>query len=262
MNTPILPLGKLFLDNYVRSCRELVHSPKFARRHLLARFKFAALIPMEIVTTALDGIVGIVTGAGLVLSAGRSDPLAIRMQARLNRFRYMLANPYIRLIQTIKPNYAPLKKMDFDLRCIYSGDGLITNYLKNRYIDRIVTDCITEDGLLSVRKHAPFFAIACLVSRIADAILGIAAVPCGIIEVFVSSITGQHYYSIHHTAYRGLQITGVVHDLFLSLLIAINPKAFSPPPDELALFRLYHYQEKPIPHYRLFSNLRELEVLL
>lgn len=235
------PIGLDLVNGYIGLCSNLARDERFFRRNIGSRFLFAGAIPIELVTCALSGIIGIFTSIGTVFTMGSISSLSARNAVLLNRFRYLLSNPYIRLVQIIDPSVqrsvhydvGAITKINSEaprrIYCLLEGDGLLTSKFKNTVIAEIIADVMTEGivgrNILLMRMMGPLLAIGCLITRLFDAIIALPAAALGISGAFFSLLTGRPFLLMHHVAYRGLQVTGIVHDLVIAWLITINPRA-------------------------------------
>jgi hypothetical protein len=225
----VVPIEHSVIDNLVNT-----ENLNCAKRHLLARGAYLALTPLSFVTNAIDAVVGIGAGVGAILTVGKSDKIYRVALEHLQGAQQILALSFTNLLHTINPQ-ARFSRPENDPGqwvhgvCIrrpratigVEGNGFISNFFISR-LRKTGSSCYRYDGFLmrhiASRLTYALLAIACLITRTVDGIIGVLA-------AVLSLVTVGKFESLNNLAYRALQAPGIIHDLFYCTIKFINPWA-------------------------------------
>lgn len=210
------------------------YSDKAYKSQGLARLGNFVLIPLSAGTTLADTISGI----GMILAAigtvGHYKKLNRLAVERLEISKKIIAAPLFCVLHVLNPKatISPLEQSTSrpnTLRGVAvekpfidsEGNGFVTHHVCGRLF-HLFLDCAKSTN--PIEKHVATRLTACLIlivttiTRIVDLIIGVLA--------FIGTliICGQNE-SLNNLAYRGLQGTGLVSDLFGCILHIINPWA-------------------------------------
>lgn len=164
----------------------------------------------------LDGLIGVGAGGATLVTGGSIPGLNDYAFSHLYTFQEVLTGPYRYFLKTIDPT----PKFHFGNEWTDAGGmGWITDY----FIDELgqsasqhtQSDSLFRQHVLS-RLTYGLLAIACIVGRLADAILSIPF-------TLLSICTLGKFTEINNIAYRTLQAPNLVGDLFLCAAHFINP---------------------------------------
>lgn len=191
-----------------------------AGRHVLYRGAKFALAPVAFITCTLDTIVGLGYGLGTIRTLGTHKPTWEKTIIHLRHSREILLISYAFFLTAINP------RADFPKTgTVISSDGRgLTTNLVFEPIKKVGINCRESDNFL--KKHVAsrltyaLLAISCLVTRAVDGIIGVPAAALSIL-----TCGSVKFGSLHNVAYRGLQTTGIIDDLFYCTIKFINPWA-------------------------------------
>lgn len=199
------------------------------KKHVGSRLCSLALAPASVITSAADTIVGIFAGFGSIFTLGLHRPTYICAARYLASSPGIVSRPFAKMIKVLNPSafleYSKKKKEDGsapDKAFIQmQGKGLITHYVFN-ITNTAFRSCANSEYWLMrhvvSRLTLLLSAVAHVISRVVDAIIG------SIAAVFAFLTLGK-VDSINHAAHRGLQLTGIIHDVFYHTMHLINPWA-------------------------------------
>lgn len=197
---------------------ELVYAQEttFAKKEIAARGLSLLGIPTFLMTGAIDTIIG--AGAGIVSIATLGmwdEPVWIAFN-HLTGGDTMVANAYFAALSAINPKFAI--GSDKDLISV-GGRGFSTQFIF-KPITNLANECRRSDHFL-VRQFVSrcvylALAIACLITRLLDALISVPA-------VLLSFITLGKNASLNNLASRTLQSIGIISDLFYCMIGMINP---------------------------------------
>lgn len=128
--------------------------------------------------------------------------------------------PYIREKNTFKP----LTEKPPLVYC--GGDGLINNFF-SRDLNIYAYEC-TAPSNHWFKRH--------VVSRLTHVLALVVNIICCVIDLAIGAIAALFSIfpcfgrreTLNNMAYRGLQFTGLIHDIFYHLTNILNPTAFTP----------------------------------
>lgn len=195
-------------------------------QHILARGGYLLLAPTSVITSALDIIVGLGAGIGAICTLGMHQPTLKVARYHLTSANQLAPRLYANLLRMIRPN-ARVNAGDFP-----EGDQETKDILKGKdgYLAaKVITpfrafakECYSSDNFLkrhvASRLTYALLAVACLVTRAVDGVIGIVA------ALFSLATLGQ-FRKLNIIAYRGLQAPGIISDLFYCVVKVINPYA-------------------------------------
>lgn len=213
-------------EHYVASSWVQSDETTFLKKHVLARGAHLLLTPASFITSAVDTIIGLGAGIGAICTLGKHQSTVKVAFNHLSGSNKLFVRPYVNFLQTINPEAkfsgdAANQPFGLAKQAMISGDGdgflsdLVINPLKN-----IARSCYNSDNFLkrhvASRLTYALLAVACLVTRAVDGIIGIPAAG-------LSILTGGKFESLNNLAYRTLQAPGIINDLFYCTIKFINP---------------------------------------
>lgn len=185
------------------------------------RGRYLILGPGYVIGSAIDIIAGIVVGCAGVVSFGLYKPVVDQASDLLWESSKPLSLLFHCFISAVNPE--PCLRSCLDL----TGDGLITQQIKPHLI-RYIRDCQESDSIIQrhlvARALGVSMALVMIVTRITDLALGLIAASLAI-GLMPLSCFGNGFLNI--TAYRGLQGTRILYDLFQCTMIILNPSSLS-----------------------------------
>lgn len=224
------------VENYVDTNWVYSRETTFIKKHILARGAHFVLAPASLITSAVDTLVGLGVGIGSLCTLGKHEPTFKTAFNHLSGAQKLFVRPYVNLLQVINPearfsgNWADrsFAERQFGLvkQAMISGDGdgFLSNFVTKR-LKNIARSCYNSDNFLkrhvASRLTYALLAISCLVTRVADGVIGIGAAG-------LSILTGGKFESLNNLAYRTLQAPGIIRDLFYCTIKFINPWAGIP----------------------------------
>lgn len=205
-----------------------IYSQDSLKKHVGTRAAYLTLAPTSFITTTVDTVVGIGAGIGSVLTLGLCEQLDEFAFHQLHLSNNILTRPYEALLRTVNPKAAIydgilsrtragklLKQPSIKLQ----GKGFVTDPVFKK-LSAFAKKCASSEDCLKQhvvsRLTYALLAISLLVTRAVDGILAIPAVAA-------SFLTLGTYESVNNLAFRTLQATGIVHDLFHCTIKVINP---------------------------------------
>lgn len=184
----------------------------FMGRHFFSRAVQLTCIPVFFTAMALDTIIGVGVGVGAVCTLGRHIPTSCFAINHLNSADYLFAGFYEHFLRAINP------KAQFSDE-VENTMGFFPN-LPIKRLAKLALSYRSSDNFLKQhvvsRLTYTLLAVSCVVTRIADAII------C-IVPVTLSVLTVGKFQSLNDVAYRTLQPSGILVDLFFCTIKILNP---------------------------------------
>ena len=211
------PMARYVLNNWVYS-----PDTNFVKKQIGARVAFLGGIPLSATTTILDTLVGGIAGLGSILTLGRHKPTNRFHIYNIEVSRVIVVFPYGSLLKVINPSneFTP-KTKENRILIDSNGDGLVSNFvlpkLKNYARKFAGSENVFKMHVLS-RLTFALTAIAAVVTRVADAAIGLVAAAFSIITLGL-------YPSLNNLASRGLQAPEIIKDIYYAAIKTINPWA-------------------------------------
>ncbi|MCC5831695.1 MAG: hypothetical protein JJU12_01450 [Chlamydiales bacterium] len=122
-------------------------------------------------------------------------------------------------MQTLNPHAKFTKEGSVPIE----GGGLITDFVKQKLNDALKSCTKPERGSGGMRHIVSRLTV--ILRTVASLITRIVDFPIGLIAGLFSLLTFGRYESLNNAALRGLQITGIVTDLFEGVIQFLNPEA-------------------------------------
>ncbi len=206
------------------------------KKHVVARVGFLALTPWSLATSTADILIGIGAGIAVIGTAGKQKEAWDFAMNHLNSSRKIVVRPYFDLLMALNPQAkfsGSIDNMPYvqrqtatlmgqkDAFITVEGDGFITHYVSEALKD-VARNCYNSDNFL--KRHVAsrltylLLVISSVITRLMDGIIGVMA-------AILSFATFGKVESINNLAYRGLQATGIVQDVFYCTTKIINPWA-------------------------------------
>lgn len=210
-NSSIGPVKDYVAKNWVSS-----EETSFVKKQVLARGAYLILAPASLVTSAVDAIIGVGAGIGAICALGKHKPTCQFTIKHLHSSDRMIAEPYVNLLKALNP--------DFELtegRSLIGamGHGFTSHFIREP-LKEVARSCYDSDSLLkrhvASRLTYALLAIASVVTRAVDGVIGVPAAA-------LSLLTLGKFESLNHLAYRGLQVPGIINDLFYCTIKLVNP---------------------------------------
>lgn len=195
------------------------HKKNCFNRCFISRGLNLSLVPITLVTNALDALIGSGIGVAAICTAGAHKEIASLAGTYLPRSNRLLAEPFYQLLKSINP------KASFS-----NATHVLIPNRGNGFISSLVLPKLHEEGLkcqcstnvferhVISRLTFALAGLAAIVTRIADATIALPAVA-------IALMTYGKVASINNLAYRTLQSLGLINDLFSSLIKTLNPSA-------------------------------------
>ncbi|MGE4574305.1 MULTISPECIES: hypothetical protein [Parachlamydia] len=217
------------LGNYVH--KNWVHSENtnFFKKHVLARGLHLTLVPSSIVTSVIDTTIGLGIGIAVLATVGKHE--------KMTRFAFnhvfcaskLAVFPYVNFLQAINPKIHFLsneygKHANFAIeakKCMISNEGFgFTSDPFNFRLRKKASEYCDANSFfkrhVASRLTYALLALSCVVTRIADGIIG---VPIAALSI----LTAGKFVFLNNLAYRTLQAPSIVGDLFYCTINCINP---------------------------------------
>lgn len=225
--TIIIPVEQSVQSRYVDI--NFIHPERasFLEKEVLVRASYFLLAPASLITCALDIIVGLGAGLGVIWNLGK-NPQTFKITCNhLLSSKLLLVKPYVNLLKTINPEakfsseksylwYRPAISAD--------GDGFLTDLIISP-LKELGRNCCKSNNYLkrnvASRLAYGLLAISCLVTRAFDAVIGVGAAS-------LSIFTRGKFEDLNNLAFRALQAPGIINDLFYCLIKSINPRSGHP----------------------------------
>jgi hypothetical protein len=205
------------------------NNTNFFKKHIAARAGNLALTPWSFITNVADSIIGVGGGIACVVSAGLHAPTVRFARNHLSRTGTIVAQPYVNFLHTLNPTADfPIDpppwvlNADKDRPLVSSeGNGLITHYVYG-FLKGVAKDYRESENFfkkhIASRLTYALLLVSCVVTRVVDGIIGVIA------AVFSCLFLGL-VPPLNNLAYRGLQGTALIHDVFYCAMKILNPWA-------------------------------------
>lgn len=195
------------------------------KKELLSRACYLGLAPTAAIISIVDTAIGAVSGVATIATGSCCREVYEFTFQHLRSSRQLLASPYRNLLKTFNPEAVINEKIETEnssgVKSMVVANGFITHEVQS-YLKKMARNYYqSDDGLEKhVASRLTYFvlAIASIITRVVDGIIGILAA----IASFV--ILGS-YEPLNNLAYRGLQTTGLIEDLFFCTIKILYPRA-------------------------------------
>lgn len=187
----------------------------FLNDQIVSRLREAILIPFVMLSAPIDMIVGLGYYAGSILTFG-TEP---KLFSYANKFTLasgkLFSTSYLHLLKVFIPKAGTDKK-------IKEFNGLFTHNVYQKIEEK--AQHYSSSKNIFVRHGAsrftyPLLAIACVITRIADLVVGIFAAALSFIPYFGAKTW------LNDSAFRGLEVLNIVNDLFYCTVKCFYPWA-------------------------------------
>ena len=210
------------IAQYVRNNWVISPNTNFVKKQIGARAAYLGLTPVSAVTSVLDTLVGSIAGIGSILTLGLHKPTNDLHVRNIALSRLIVSLPFSGFLKVINPSAEfPGKTNENRILIGSQFDGLVFDFvlpkLKNYANEFSLSNNVFKKHVLS-RLTFALTAIAAVVTRVADAAIGLVAAAFSIITLGI-------YPSLNNLAARGLHAPGVFHDIFYAAIKTINPWA-------------------------------------
>lgn len=205
------------LPSYNQYLKDTHHSyaeaESFLDREVVTRVKYAASIPLGILESVCGSVCGLVHGTHALVSVGTVRRFNVKGNRHLESFRHLLINPYQSIMKTINP--------DTRFREQNHEDGIIAGPVLSRirnFCDSIYDSEYWINRNVSARLSHLLEPLVSVVTRVADFCIGCVAALFSVLALGKCDLA-------NHFAYRGLQSTAIVDDMFRAVrkFMAPNP---------------------------------------
>lgn len=197
-------------------------SDNFVKKHVKGRCARLILIPASFTTCALDTIYGLGVGIGAICTGGKKTKLSTTAFNYLTNSNLMLSIPYSNLLRMINP------KAEISSKALNHCDGILSHTvnfslkgLASKYNQTHWRCMISNNSFkhhIASRLTYALLAVACVVARAVDGIIGVAAATLSIVTV-------GKFTRLNDLAWKTLQPTGIIEDLWFCTMHCINPDA-------------------------------------
>lgn len=168
-----------------------------------------AMIPFSVLATVGDTIIGLGHYFNAVLMIGRKSGYENLAHNHLSALSRIISNIFEGIIQTINPN-AEFGDSDFPGATYFCVTTTLT-----QIFEASETDSFLKRHVVSRIGHTLTLGAA-VITHAVDGVIGAIA------AVFAIVTLGK-YKNLNDTAYKGLQVTGVVSDLLMFPLRILKP---------------------------------------
>jgi hypothetical protein len=204
--------------NYIHTNYVMADSVNQIKNPFLARVAYSTLIPGTFITSAIDTLFGLGLGIAAVCTLGSQKNVVEKAHKFLRSSPKLFVRPYANFLRVINPLSA--KNSAFQKPLIKkSGDGFLSNFVIRPLIG-FANHCTRSDNLLKrevvSRLTYVLLAISCIATRVLD---GMICIPATILSIF----TFGNCNSLNNLAYRSLQVTGIIQDLFFCTIRVMHP---------------------------------------
>ena len=203
------------ISNYADSCAH-PSNPKnrtFFKESVLSRGAHFTSTPVYAFTNTIDTIIGLVAGIGALCTLGMHKPSYTFACKHIICADFLISDVYLGLIKMINPRLS--------LDDSANKAGMITEFVSTMLEKRANafrdSDSIFKSHVAS-RLTIALLALSSIVTRVADGIIGLGA--AGLSILCLGKVD-----ELNSLAYRGLQVTGIISDLFVWTVMIINPWA-------------------------------------
>lgn len=182
--------------------------------HIILRLNSLFMAPTALVAHLIDTVISIITSVGTLITLGMNTKLYNVNRNFLLQTRYTLSYVYYFLLKTINTR-ATMDEGGSDT------GGLLSNIISLK-MKSIASNCGNSTNVIT--RHV-FSRMAYFLCGISTVVMRIVDLVIGLIAMIVSFLTLGKFKKINDIAYKGLTITGVIEDIFINLIHAINPWA-------------------------------------
>lgn len=188
------------------------------RRFFVSRGVHLGLVPITLVTNALDTMIGLGIGIAAVCTAGTHRKTALLTNTYLSRSNDLLSDPFVHLLRAVNPtasfrNSSVINKSG----CGFVPD-LVLPKLANASLKSRNSSNFFQRHFIS-RLTTALMGLAAIVTRVADAVIALPVAAAAL-------LTYGKIDSINNLAYRTLQAPGLIDDLLSSLVRTMNPSTY------------------------------------
>lgn len=190
-------------------------SDNFVKKHVKGRCARLILIPASFTTCALDTIYGLGVGIGAICTGGKKAKLSTTAFNYLTNSNLMLSIPYSNLLRMINP------KADVSPKALSHCDGVLShtvNFSLKGLASKYYQSTNSFKHHVASRLTYALLAVTCIVARTVDGIIGVAA-------AILSIVTVGKFTRLNDLAWKTLQPTGIIEDLWFCTMHCINPNA-------------------------------------
>lgn len=189
----------------------------FFKREILARGAHLGLTPANALIKTVDTFVGLIGSVGVILTLGRHEDTLNFSDRHLVNCKTIVSQSYSHLLKFINP-HASCDNWESYVK--EGRHGYLTNY--THPIRRFAKESVKSENFfkrnISSRLGFAALAVACVVTRVADAILSV-------ITMALSLVTVGLFKKVNNVALRSAQAMGLTHDLFYCATKILNPSA-------------------------------------
>lgn len=206
----------------------------FFKKHVLSRGAHLILVPCSLIANVADTILGSVVGIAAIGTLGRHRSTLETAIKHLKGWDMLVSGPYLNILKAINPEariegYTENDALNHKTHPnIYPKPPLITVTRNGFIADRVrflglekkSKEYFNSDNFL--RRHVAsrltigLLAVACLVTRAVDAIIGIPAAA-------LSILTLGKIVSLNNLAARTLLAPAIIRDLYFCTIGMIKP---------------------------------------
>jgi len=199
-------------------------SDKCYEAQFLARAGYFVLMPLSIITCAIDTIIGIGFGLANIFTGGTRKGTAAHTKNFLESSIYIIAEPYQCLLQLVNP------RAGFEPDCgdyFFSTnpnceDSFLTEIVREFLCDKAEEYRGSDNSFfkrhIASRLTYALLTISLVISRIADGVIGVVAAPFAV-------LTFGKFEILNNLAFQGLKTPGIISDLVLNITCTVNPWA-------------------------------------
>lgn len=203
----VAPFRRHVKNNWVDSSET-----NFLKKEIFARGAYLILTPASFVTHCLDVILGVGLGIGVLCSGRTKSPLYKTYNLHIKNSEKIISDLYVNFLRAINPTADIVRRGE---------DGFLSHAFIQGFVNHKEKWAESKNFLkrhVATRLKYALMAVSCVISRLADGIIGLSAGS-------LSLLTAGTIPILNHIAYRGLQITGIIDDLLYCTVKCINPSA-------------------------------------
>lgn len=236
----MLPLSNFisFSEHEIKN-KILPESKSFQKRHVVSRLANLAVAPLSVLTSSVDGLLGLGLGLASVAVAGTKAKLNTQALLQLEALQELPSRSFYLLLKTLNPNASIVsqsvtRRRHEDYEDVHLSDIFSYGHDEGRLhqifsgilssITQLGHDCYNSESKfkrqVTSRLTFGLLAVSCVVARIFSLVIGVAS---GVLAL----LTLGKFEAVNTLAYKGLQITGIVRDLFFCAMKCINPGAMA-----------------------------------
>ena len=176
------------------------------------RVKHAILIPSCAMSCAIDTIIGLGSSMVDICTFGKINKISKYTKVHISKSSLLFSKPFQQILLIFNPkNDKALFKEDNEVGLftsfVYSGSFLLQGRCRHsNWFNRQV----------STRLILTLSIIASLIARIVDIIIGFIAAFCALVTI-------GHFKLMNSVAFQGLQIPGIIFDIWINVHLFLNP---------------------------------------